>query len=98
MLKRLLAKASPILGTPVRLARLCLLCRQPCDETPLLCSPGAATPSANTTDDADVCSTAAGATSRERTAVRTLPAQTAPWERLQVIGDYQAPYAQLIPG
>lgn len=38
MLKRLLAKASPILGSRSDWLGLCLLCRQPCDDQPLLCS------------------------------------------------------------
>ncbi|MFM5135988.1 ComF family protein, partial [Aeromonas rivipollensis] len=37
MLKRLLAKASPILGSRSDWLGLCLLCRQPCDDQPLLC-------------------------------------------------------------
>ena len=97
MLKRLLAKASPILGTRADWLGLCLLCRQPCDEAPLLCS---------------WCRQALHQDGWQcRLCAAPLPEQYAesdlvcgrcqrrppPWQRLQVIGDYRAPYSLLVP-
>ncbi|GKQ65627.1 competence protein ComF [Aeromonas caviae] len=97
MLKRLLAKASPILGPRADWLGLCLLCRQPSDEVPLLCS---------------WCRQALHQDGWQcRLCAAPLPEQYAesglvcgrcqrrppPWQRLQVIGDYRAPYTQLIP-
>ncbi|MNP24759.1 DNA utilization protein GntX [compost metagenome] len=97
MLKRLLAKASPILGTQSDWLGLCLLCRQPCDDQPLLCR---------------WCQQSLHQPCRKcRLCATPLPEHQArnellcgrcqrrppPWERLQVIGDYQLPYSLLIP-
>ena len=97
MLKRLLAKASPILGSRSDWLGLCLLCRQPCDDQPLLCS---------------WCQQSLHQHCRKcRLCATPLPEQHAgnellcgrcqrrppPWEWLQVIGDYQPPYSLLIP-
>lgn len=97
MLKRLLAKASPILGSRSDWLGLCLLCRQPCDDQPLLCS---------------WCQQSLHQPCRKcRLCAAPLPEHHAgnellcgrcqrrppPWERLQVIGDYQLPYSLLIP-
>ena len=97
MLKRLLAKASPILGSRSDWLGLCLLCRQPCDDQPLLCS---------------WCQQSLHQPCRKcRLCATPLPEHHAenellcgrcqrrppPWERLQVIGDYQLPYSLLIP-
>lgn len=98
MLKRLLAKASPILGDLGDWLGLCQLCRQPCDEYPLLCH---------------WCRTALRQPQcRCRLCAAPLPEyieevervcgrcqrRPPPWQRLQVIGDYQPPYPLLIPG
>lgn len=93
MLKRLLAKASPILGSRADWLGLCLLCRQPCDERPLLC---------------DWCRQALQQREpRCRLCAAPLPGEgilcgrcqrrPPPWQRLQVIGDYLPPYPMLIP-
>ncbi|WP_265435584.1 ComF family protein [Aeromonas media] len=97
MLKRLLAKASPILGSRSDWLGLCLLCRQPCDDQPLLCR---------------WCQQSLHQHCRKcRLCATPLPEHQAgnellcgrcqrrppPWERLQVIGDYQLPYSLLIP-
>ncbi|WP_429110718.1 ComF family protein [Aeromonas media] len=97
MLKRLLAKASPILGSRSDWLGLCLLCRQPCDDQPLLCR---------------WCQQSLHQPCRKcRLCATPLPEHQAgnellcgrcqrrppPWERLQVIGDYQIPYSLLIP-
>lgn len=97
MLKRLLAKASPILGSRPDWLGLCLLCRQPCDDQPLLCR---------------WCQQSLHQPCRKcRLCATPLPEHQAgnellcgrcqrrppPWERLQVIGDYQLPYSLLIP-
>ncbi len=97
MLKRLLAKASPILGSRSDWLGLCLLCRQPCDDQPLLCR---------------WCQQSLHQPCRKcRLCATPLPEYQAgnellcgrcqrrppPWERLQVIGDYQLPYSLLIP-
>ncbi|MBL0515070.1 ComF family protein [Aeromonas rivipollensis] len=97
MLKRLLAKASPILGSRSDWLGLCLLCRQPCDDQPLLCR---------------WCQQSLHQPCRKcRLCATPLPEHQAgnellcgrcqrrppPWERLQVIGDYQLPYSLLIP-
>ncbi|MFM5193765.1 ComF family protein [Aeromonas media] len=97
MLKRLLAKASPILGSRSDWLGLCLLCRQPCDDQPLLCR---------------WCQHSLHQPCRKcRLCATPLPEHQAgnellcgrcqrrppPWERLQVIGDYQPPYSLLIP-
>lgn len=97
MLKRLLAKASPILGSRSDWLGLCLLCRQPCDDQPLLCS---------------WCQQSLHQPCRKcRLCAAPLPEhhegneplcgrcqrRPPPWERLQVIGDYQLPYSLLIP-
>ncbi|WP_404837560.1 ComF family protein [Aeromonas media] len=97
MLKRLLAKASPILGSRSDWLGLCLLCRQPCDDQPLLCR---------------WCQHSLHQPCRKcRLCATPLPEHQAgnellcgrcqrkppPWERLQVIGDYQLPYSLLIP-
>lgn len=97
MLKRLLAKASPILGSRSDWLGLCLLCRQPCDDQPLLCS---------------WCQQSLHQPCRKcRLCATPLPEhhegnellcgrcqrRPPPWERLQVIGDYQLPYSLLIP-
>ena len=97
MLKRLLAKASPILGSRSDWLGLCLLCRQPCDDQPLLCS---------------WCQHSLHQPCRKcRLCATPLPEhhegnellcgrcqrRPPPWERLQVIGDYQLPYSLLIP-
>lgn len=97
MLKRLLAKASPILGSRSDWLGLCLLCRQPCDDQPLLCR---------------WCQHSLHQHCRKcRLCATPLPEHQAgnellcgrcqrrppPWERLQVIGDYQLPYSLLIP-
>ena len=98
MLKRLLGKASPILGRPSDWLGLCQLCRQPCDEHPLLChwcraalrQPQCrcrlcAAPLPEYMEEAErVC----GHCQR----------RPPPWQRLQVIGDYLPPYPLLIPG
>lgn len=91
MLKRLLAKASPILGSRSDWLGLCLLCRQPCDDQPLLCS---------------WCQQSLHQPCRKcRLCAAPLPEhhegneplcgrcqrRPPPWERLQVIGDYQLP-------
>lgn len=97
MLKRLLAKASPILGNHADWQGHCLLCQQPCDEQPLLCSwcqqalhqpyhkcRLCAAPLPESDGEAEpVC----GHCQR----------RPPPWQRLQVIGDYQLPYSMLIP-
>ena len=97
MLKRLLAKASPILGSRSDWLGLCLLCRQPCDDQPLLCN---------------WCQHSLHQPCRKcRLCAAPLPEHHAgndllcgrcqrrppPWERPQVIGDYQLPYSLLIP-
>ncbi|MNG97666.1 DNA utilization protein GntX [compost metagenome] len=93
MLKRLLAKASPILGSRADWLGLCLLCRQPCDDKPLLC---------------DWCQRALRQQEpRCQLCAAPLPAEgilcgrcqrrPPPWQRLQVIGDYLPPYPLLIP-
>ena len=97
MLKRLLAKASPILGSRSDWLGLCLLCRQPCDDQPLLCS---------------WCQHSLHQPCRKcRLCATPLPEhhegnellcgrcqrRPPPWERLQVIGGYQLPYSLLIP-
>ncbi|MDX7923050.1 ComF family protein [Aeromonas media] len=97
MLKRLLAKASPILGSRSDWLGLCLLCRQPCDDQPLLCR---------------WCQQSLHQHCRKcRLCATPLPEHQAGnellcgrcqrrpplWERLQVIGDYQLPYSLLIP-
>ncbi|TNI60220.1 amidophosphoribosyltransferase [Aeromonas media] len=97
MLKRLLAKASPILGSRSDWLGHCLLCRQPCDDQPLLCR---------------WCQQSLHQPCRKcRLCATPLPEHQAgsellcgrcqrrppPWERLQVIGDYQLPYSLLIP-
>lgn len=97
MLKRLLAKASPILGTQSDWLGLCLLCRQPCDDTPLLCS---WCRHAQRQHDRRCLMCAAPLPEQHRESellCGRCQCRPAPWERLQVIGDYQAPYAQLIP-
>lgn len=97
MLKRLLGKASPILGDRADWLGLCLLCRQPCNTQPLLCSwcqhalhqPGlrcrlCAAPLPESAEETEpVC----GRCQR----------RPPPWQRLQVIGDYLPPYPLLIP-
>ncbi|MGL5949387.1 MAG: ComF family protein [Aeromonas sp.] len=72
----------------------CLLCQQPCQHQPLLCG---------------FCLAAlADARPRCPTCAALLPQASAtacghcqqvppPWQRLQVIGDYQPPFSQLIP-
>ncbi|MGY3944691.1 ComF family protein [Aeromonas tecta] len=93
MLKRLLGKASPILGSRADWLGLCLLCRQPCDGQPLLC---------------DWCQHALQQRAlRCRLCAVPLPTEgivcgrcqrrPPPWQRLQVIGDYLSPYPMLIP-
>lgn len=97
MLKRLLAKASPILGTQSDWLGLCLLCRQPCDDTPLLCS---WCRHAQRQHDRRCLMCAAPLPEQHRESellCGRCQCRPAPWERLQVIGDYQAPYPQLIP-
>ncbi|PJG58788.1 amidophosphoribosyltransferase [Aeromonas cavernicola] len=95
MLKRLLGKASLILGSRADWQGSCLLCQQACDAKPLLCH---------------WCQQALHQSQhRCRLCAVPLPEQeqqsvcgacqrkTPPWQRLQVIGDYQQPYTVLIP-
>ncbi|MGY3903572.1 ComF family protein [Aeromonas lusitana] len=97
MLKRLLGKASPILGHRSDWLGLCQLCRQPCDEQALLCH------WCLQTLHQPLC--------RCRLCAAPLPEhikaeeqicgrcqrRPPPWQRLQVIGDYLPPYPTLIP-
>ena len=97
MLKRLLAKASPILGSRSDWLGLCLLCRQPCDDQPLLCS----WCQHSLLQPCRKCRLCA-APLPEHHAGNDLPCgrcqrRPPPWDRLQVIGDYQLPYSLLIP-
>ncbi|WP_323893328.1 ComF family protein [Aeromonas veronii] len=97
MLKRLLAKASPLLGSHGDWQGSCLLCHQPCDNEPLLCSwcrqalhqsqPRCRLCAAPLTDYIEESIPVCGRCQR----------RPPPWERLQVIGDYQTPYPMLIP-
>jgi ComF family protein len=93
MLKRLLAKASPILGTPVDWLGLCLLCRQPCDTDPLLCH-WCLTSLRQQEHRCRLCATPL----EERWPLcGRCQRRPPPWDRLQVIGDYLPPYPWLIP-
>lgn len=97
MLKRLLGKASPILGSRADWLGLCLLCRQPCDETPLLCSWCLQ----SLHQDGRQCRLCAAPLPEQHRESELLcgrcQRRPPPWERLQVIGDYQAPYPLLVP-
>lgn len=97
MLKRLLAKASPILGSRSDWLGLCLLCRQPCDDQPLLCrwcQQSLHQPHCK-------CRLCATPLPEHQAGNELLcgrcQRRPPPWERLQVIGDYQLPYSLLIP-
>ena len=97
MLKRLLAKASPILGSRSDWLGLCLLCRQPCDDQPLLCS----WCQQSLHQPCRKCRLCATPLPEQHTGNELLcgrcQRRPPPWERLQVIGDYQLPYSLLIP-
>ncbi|MGE6293903.1 ComF family protein [Aeromonas media] len=97
MLKRLLAKASPILGSRSDWLGLCLLCRQPCDDQPLLCS----WCQQSLHQPCRKCRLCATPLPEQHTGNELLcgrcQRRPPPWERLQVIGDYQPPYSLLIP-
>ncbi|MNF30959.1 DNA utilization protein GntX [compost metagenome] len=97
MLKRLLAKASPILGSRSDWLGLCLLCRQPCDDQPLLCS----WCQHSLHQPCRKCRLCATPLPEQHTGNELLcgrcQRRPPPWERLQVIGDYQPPYSLLIP-
>lgn len=97
MLKRLLAKASPILGRHADWQGNCLLCQQPCDVDPLLCSwCRQALQQADHT--CRLCAAPLPAMHEERLPIcGRCQRRPPPWERLQVIGDYRPPYPMLIP-
>ncbi|WP_042010222.1 ComF family protein [Aeromonas fluvialis] len=97
MLKRLLAKASLLLGSHSDWQGICLLCHQPCDNEPLLCNwcrkalhqsqPRCRLCAAPLADYIEESIQVCGRCQR----------RPPPWERLQVVGDYKAPYPMLIP-
>ncbi|EOD57109.1 ComF family protein [Aeromonas molluscorum] len=93
MLKRLLAKASPILGTPADWLGLCLLCRQPCDHAPLLCH----CCRVSLRQHVHRCQLCAAPLEGIWPICGRCQRRPPPWERLQVIGDYLPPYPWLIP-
>lgn len=96
MLKRICLKASQLFGQPSDWLGQCLLCQQACDQQPLLCSHCqhalyqqhtrcrlCAAPLVDTLDNPVLlCGQC-----------QKMPP---PWQQLQVIGAYQAPYHQLI--
>lgn len=94
MLKRLLAKASLLLGSHGDWQGSCLLCQQPCDNEPLLCSwcrQALQQPQPR-------CSLCAAPLPEGALPIcGRCQHRPPPWQRLQVIGDYQAPYPVLIP-
>lgn len=98
MLKRLLAKASPILGSRADWLGLCQLCRQPCDDHPLLC--GWCRQALLQSDrKCRLCAAPLPEQMREPEPVcGRCQRRPPPWQRLQVIGDYLPPYPLLIPG
>ena len=93
MLKRLLAKASPILGSQADWLGLCLLCRQPCDEQPLLCH----WCQQALRQREHRCQLCAAPLPAEGILCGRCQRRPPPWQRLQVIGDYLPPYPMLIP-
>jgi ComF family protein len=93
MLKRLLGKASPILGSRADWLGLCLLCRQPCDDQPLLC--GWCQHALQ--QRALRCRLCAAPLQAEGIICGRCQRRPPPWQRLQVIGDYLPPYPMLIP-
>lgn len=96
MLKRLFVKASLLLGSHDDWQGSCLLCHQACDREPLLCSwcrqalhqpqPRCHLCAAPLPDEIEESRRVCGRCQR----------RPPPWQRLQVIGDYQPPYPQLI--
>ncbi|QJT12448.1 hypothetical protein E5E97_05720 [Aeromonas sp. 2692-1] len=91
MLKRLLAKASPILGRHADWQGNCLLCQQPCDIDPLLCSwCRQALQQADHT--CRLCAAPLPVLHEECLPIcGRCQRRPPPWERLQVIGDYRPP-------
>lgn len=98
MLKRLLGKASPILGAPGDWLGLCQLCRQPCDQHPLLChwcQRALRQPQCR----CQLCAAPLPEPIKEAEQIcGRCQRRPPPWQRLQVIGDYLPPYSLLIPG
>ncbi|MFM4720756.1 ComF family protein [Aeromonas bivalvium] len=93
MLKRLLAKASPMLGTSADWLGHCLLCRQPCTTEPLLCH----WCRVSLRQSSQRCQLCAAPLTQPWPLCGRCQRRPPPWDRLQVIGDYQAPYPWLIP-
>ncbi|MBL0446072.1 ComF family protein [Aeromonas veronii] len=97
MLKRLLAKASPLLASHGDWQGSCLLCHQPCDNEPLLCS-WCRQALHQSQPRCHLCAAPLADYIEESTPVcGRCQRRPPPWERLQVIGDYLAPYPMLIP-
>ncbi|MGK8175377.1 ComF family protein [Aeromonas dhakensis] len=97
MLKRLLAKASPILGSHADWQGSCLLCQQPCDVDPLLCS-WCRQALLQADHSCRLCAAPLPALDEAREPIcGRCQRRPPPWERLQVIGDYRPPYPMLIP-
>lgn len=97
MLKRLLAKASPLLGSHADWQGSCLLCNQPCDNEPLLCS-WCRQALHQSEPRCRLCAAPLADYIKENIPVcGRCQRRPPPWERLQVIGDYQTPYPMLIP-
>ncbi|MFB0586489.1 ComF family protein [Aeromonas salmonicida] len=97
MLKRLLAKASPILGSHADWQGSCLLCQQACDSQPLLCS-WCRQALYQSYPRCTLCAAPLPEYMGDKELIcGRCQRRPPPWERLQVIGDYQAPYPMLIP-
>ncbi|MBL0522834.1 ComF family protein [Aeromonas enteropelogenes] len=97
MLKRLLVKASPLLGSHSDWQGSCLLCHQPCDAEPLLCS-WCREALRQPHPRCRLCAAPLSEYMKESQWVcGRCQRRPPPWERLQVIGDYQTPYPLLIP-
>ncbi|WP_041209717.1 ComF family protein [Aeromonas jandaei] len=96
MLKRLLAKASPLFGSHADWLGSCLLCRQPCDDEPLLCS-WCRQSLHQPQQRCRLCAAPLPEEIQTGVVCGRCQRRPPPWERLQVIGDYQPPYPALIP-